>query len=177
DFDAATEPNHVEAGFPTGCVTCHGDQATTWEGAEFDHSSFPLQGRHQTAACADCHTNGVYQGLASDCVSCHRREYDQTTDPNHAAAGFPTDCTTCHGTQATTWEGAQFDHSSFPINSGAHRGLACSDCHLSSNYLQFSCIDCHEHDRASTDRHHREVGGYVYESQACYSCHPNGRGD
>jgi hypothetical protein len=24
---------------------------------------------------------------------------------------------------------------------------------------------------------HDDVGGYVYESQACYSCHPDGRAD
>jgi hypothetical protein len=25
------------------------------------------------------------------------------------------------------------------------------------------------------DNKHKDVGGYVYNSQACYSCHPNGR--
>jgi hypothetical protein len=27
------------------------------------------------------------------------------------------------------------------------------------------------------DDKHREEGGYVYESNACYSCHPDGRAE
>ena len=144
DFDDARDPNHVEAGFPTDCVTCHGDQATTWQGAEFDHSSFPLKGQHQTAACLDCHTNGVYQGLASDCVSCHRKDFDDARDPNHVEAGFPTDCVTCHGDQATTWQGAEFDHSSFPLK-GQHQTAACTACHTNGVYqgLASDCVSCH----------------------------------
>ncbi len=41
--------------------------------------------------------------------------------------------------------------------------------------MVFTCTNCHG--RAETDDEHRGVGGYRYESVACYSCHPNGRAD
>jgi hypothetical protein len=42
-------------------------------------------------------------------------------------------------------------------------------------YTVFSCVTgCHS--RASTDSHHSGVNGYRYDSAACYSCHPTGRG-
>ncbi len=68
-----------------------------------------------------------------------------------------------------------FNHK-FPIQSGKHAGFACSDCHLNANYNVFSCIDCHAHSKSDMDDKHDDVGGYSYNSQACYSCHPNGRG-
>jgi hypothetical protein len=38
----------------------------------------------------------------------------------------------------------------------------------------FTCFTCH--DRAGTDSRHSGVAGYRYDSQACYTCHPQGRG-
>ena len=68
-----------------------------------------------SVSCAQCHSSGVYAGLATTCVSCHLANYQKTTNPKHAAAGFPQDCSVCHST--TTWAGAVFDHSktSFPL--------------------------------------------------------------
>jgi hypothetical protein len=45
----------------------------------------------------------------------------------------------------------------------------------SGNFKAFECINCHQHDKASTDSHHRQVSGYSYSSAACYRCHPRGR--
>ncbi|MCI5055621.1 MAG: hypothetical protein MRY83_05900, partial [Flavobacteriales bacterium] len=52
----------------------------------------------------------------------------------------------------------------------------CSECHIqANNYAVFSCIDCHEHNNKNdVDDDHDGVNGYVYESNACYSCHPDG---
>jgi hypothetical protein len=38
----------------------------------------------------------------------------------------------------------------------------------------FSCTNCHEHNKTEMDSEHREVGGYVYNSVNCLSCHPKG---
>ena len=67
-----------------------------------------------------------------------------------------------------------------PIYSGKHEGEwnLCIDCHLGNNYSDFSCIDCHEHDnQADVDDDHDGVSGYVYNSDACFSCHPTGEAD
>jgi hypothetical protein len=99
-----------------------------------------------------------------------------TDDPNHATAGFSQQCDDCHSTNA--WQPASLDHDDFPIFSGRHAGewSACTDCHTNpADYTVFSCIDCHEHDDPVdlADKHEDEPG-YVYESTACYACHPSG---
>jgi hypothetical protein len=246
EYQRTTSPNHASAGFGTDCATCHGEAASSWTGASFDHNRFfPLNGRHRAADCTQCHPNGRFAGTPSNCVDCHRADYDRTTSPNHRQGGFSTDCASCHGTQANGWTGASFNHNQFfplqgahraldcqachargynlprdcfgchapdyngarnpdhvrngfptscenchlpghsswsqavfqhdfPIDSGAHARFDCVECHQSST-REFSCILCHEHEKNRMDEKHHEVGGYVYNSQACYSCHPNGR--
>ncbi len=181
DYTAASDPDHRAAGFSTDCESCHA--VSTWGDGRFDHAAteFPLTGSHAPLPCAACHADRVYAGKPSDCYSCHRDEYETTSDPNHRAAGFPTDCAACHGTNR--WGDAEFDHDAlyFPIYSGPHREAwsDCSDCHLNpSNYSFFSCLDCHEHsDQQDVDDDHSEVSGYSYDSMACYQCHPQGRSD
>lgn len=178
DYDGTTNPNHRAAGFPTDCAMCHNMRA--WRPAAFDHNrtGFLLTGAHRTIPCASCHVGGRYSGTPADCYSCHQKEYQSTTSPNHIAAHFPTTCSSCHNT--TTWQGAVFNHTWFPIFNGKHAGKwsSCTDCHVNaSNYTVFSCTTCHEHDRAKVDPKHREVRGYTYSPTSCYSCHPTGQGD
>jgi len=174
DFSGTIDPNHLAAGFSTTCELCH--NTSGWPGAVFDHSTtrFPLLGAHTTATCISCHVGDVFAGTPTDCFACHSTEYQSVTDPNHLAAGFSTTCEDCHGN--TTWTGATFDHS-FPIYSGAHnpeRWDSCSTCHTNpSNFTVFSCLSCHSASETNDD--HSEVGGYVYESISCYSCHPTGQ--
>ena len=117
--------------------------------------------------CGACHAADTYAGLDPACASCH--------EPDRPAGHFVgTDCGTCH--VATRWEDAVLDHD--PFFPTPHHGVsACADCHIGGDTSTFSCIDCHEHSRAETDGHHREVGNYRYESQACLDCHRNGEGD
>lgn len=177
NYSAATSPNHATGGYPTTCQDCHSTSA--WRPASaIDHSKtrFPLTGAHQGTDCVRCHVGGRFAGTPTDCVSCHQTNYDATTNPNHRASGFPTDCQSCHTT--ATWLGAVFDHSRFfPITSGRHRGIACATCHTNSaNYAVFSCLNgCHA--RSSTDNEHRGTSGYIYDSAACYRCHPRGSED
>ncbi len=173
-YQNTKNPNHAAAGFPTTCETCHQAASPTWS-ASFNHNSvFPLVGLHATQACSACHVNNVYKGTPRDCYGCHRTAYQNTRNPNHAAAGFPTTCETCHRATDASWAQGTFNHTWFPIASGRHAGNPCSACHTNpANYKVFTCLTCH--DRGRTDPDHRNVRGYVYDSQACYSCHPQGR--
>jgi len=246
DYNGTQDPDHRRLNFPTDCVQCHGTNADSWDDAEFDHSGFPLKGQHKIIDCLECHVDGQYEGLSTECISCHLDDYNRTTDPDHKDAGFPTDCEQCHGTSANSWEGAAFDHNAtwplrgahtmldcsschsqgydlprdcygchvqdyettrdpdhsvtgfptdcvlchfpshvswtqavfnhqFPVSSGNHGQLDCTDCHITSNFREFTCIDCHAHQRTRMDNEHDDVAGYSYNSQACYSCHPQGR--
>ena len=172
---AVKNPDHDAAGFSRQCESCHAP--TTWNRARFDHakSRFPLTGAHVTAGCQECHADRVYAGKSSACVSCHQGDFDRATTPPHATS-FPTTCTACHTT--ATWSGAKFDHDGpfFPIYSGAHRGRwnSCATCHTNpATFAEYTCLSCHQ--QTETDGHHRGVSGYRYQSQACYSCHRNGR--
>lgn len=148
DYNGATSLNHVALNVSTSCELCHG--TVTWSGANFNHV-----------------------GITAACVTCHLADYNATTSPNHVASGFPQSCEDCH--QTTSWFGAVFQHS-FPINAGDHAGLNCTDCHVTpGNFMTFSCIQCHEHNQADMDDKHDDVPGYVYQSSACFLCHPDGQ--
>ncbi|MCB9883167.1 MAG: hypothetical protein H6834_15370 [Planctomycetes bacterium] len=169
EYNATIDPNHMQAQFPTTCDACHGTSG--WNGAFFNHATYPLTGKHAQTACMACHVGGVFQGTPRLCADCHLDEYNATTDPNHVASGFPTACDSCHDTNR--WEGAQFNHR-FPLR-GRH-DLACIECHPNPNSFQtFECINCHAHQRNEMDGKHREVRGYSYVSAECVRCHPNGR--
>jgi nitrate/TMAO reductase-like tetraheme cytochrome c subunit len=173
DYDRTTDPNHSDAGFPTDCRACH--TTTAWEPASFDHNAtaFPLTGQHRTLDCLACHSSG-YTGTPTDCVACHQADYNGTTDPNHMASNFPTTCQNCHTSNG--WSPSTWDHEPlFPIRSGAHSGISCTECHVApTDYSNFECILCHEHNADDTNRDHNEVGGYEYLSSECYRCHPRG---
>jgi hypothetical protein len=115
--------------------------------------------------------------LPTTCIGCHQTDYNNTTNPGHAAQAqfFPTTCTTCHST--TAWTGATFNHTQytrFPVNHGNANGV-CATCHTNSNdYSVFQCTNCHT--KSNTDGQHGGVKGYVYNSVNCYQCHSSGGG-
>jgi len=144
DYNEAREPNHITAGFPTTCETCHKFSDTSWDQGNFNHSTFPLAGRHTTQPCAACHKNNVYRGTPRTCVGCHLSDYNGTRDPNHATAGFPTTCDTCHRFSDTSWDQGVFGHTSFPL-AGTHSTQPCANCHTSGVYrgTPRTCDGCH----------------------------------
>jgi len=179
NFVAATSPNHVEAGYSTNCIECHFSNAYSWIGAGINHDFFPLREGHEIADCNQCHKNGNFESISNACISCHEPNYQATQNPNHQQLDFSTECDQCH-TLSPDWRPAEFkshDNQFFPIYSGKHNGEwnSCADCHTNtSSYGEFSCINCHEHEKSKTDEHHGEVQGYSYNSIACYVCHPTG---
>ena len=178
NYNATTNPNHVADNIPVTCSDCHTINPG-WKPAIFPtHDNyFALIGAHATINCEQCHNGNYTNNLPNTCVGCHLANYNNTTNPPHASTGFGTDCQTCHS--QTAWTPATFNHDGqfFPIYSGKHQGTwnLCTDCHTnSSNYQIFSCIDCHDHNQADMDSKHSDVGGYTYNSIACYECHPTG---
>jgi hypothetical protein len=45
------------------------------------------------------------------------------------------------------------------------------------NFKHFNCLGCHEHSMSRMNGAHDDVRGYVYDSNACYNCHPTGVGE
>jgi NMD protein affecting ribosome stability and mRNA decay len=180
DYTSTNNPAHAAAGFPTTCELCH--DTTAWTNSTFNHNNtaFPLTGSHQVPprVCTDCHVNSNYTTLPTTCIGCHQMDYNNTTNPGHAAQSqfFPTTCQNCHNT--TAWTGATFNHTQytrFSVNHGNANGV-CSTCHINSNnYAIFQCTGCHGGNNAANFRH-PQVNGYVYNSNNCYQCHPSGNG-
>ncbi|MEO8099459.1 MAG: hypothetical protein ABI811_17300 [Acidobacteriota bacterium] len=170
DFQKTTNPNHVAAGFPQSCETCH--TTTRWAPATFNHNTstkFPLTGKHTAAACASCHVGGKFSGLGTACSTCHLPDFQKTTNPNHAAAGFSQTCETCHTT--TQWSGAAFNHNTtkFPLT-GKHTAAACATCHVGGKFagLGTACSTCHLPDFQKTTNPNHAAAGFP---QTCETCH------
>ena len=168
-YQGSQNPNHIAAGFPNTCATCH--TANGWRPATFDHGKtrFPLTGKHQTVSCANCHVGGKYAGTATDCVSCHQAKYQATKSPNHVAAGFPTTCATCHTTNG--WTPANFNHSTtrFPLT-GKHQTVACASCHVGGKYkgTPTDCYACHQSKYQATRNPNHVAAGFP---TTCLTCH------
>ena len=178
DYTSTTNPDHANVGYSTDCASCHTTNPG-WTPATINHDFFPLTLGHDLQDCNQCHTTSNYADADPNCVSCHQNDYDNTNDPNHLAAHFPTDCVACHTTNPG-WTPATFDHDGqyFPIYSGPHvEGAAwndCIECHTNpNNYSEFSCFQCHT--QPDMDDKHKDENGYDYVSSLCLECHPNGR--
>lgn len=182
DYMNAKAPDHIAGNYSTNCVDCHNINAFSWGGAGINHAFFPLIESHNID-CAQCHIQGQpYNSISQECSSCHLTDYQQALNPNHQAVGFATQCNECHDF-SPDWKPATFpnhDGQFFPIYSGKHKGEweSCTDCHSnSSDFGQFSCTGCHEHNQSDMNEEHGGVNGYVYDSKACFECHPSGDGD
>ena len=168
DFQATRNPDHVAANLPTECGGCH--TAAGWSPAGFAaHDQFwPLEGKHEAAACESCHANSVFAGTARTCNGCHLPDYQATQDPPHAAAGFPKTCETCH--DAFAWAPSTFDHDTYWPLAGKHQAVACESCHAGGTYAgtERTCEGCHLADyQTTTDPNHAAL----QFPTACGGCH------
>jgi hypothetical protein len=173
-YNQATDPNHAAIGIPITCATCHTTNPG-WKPAAFpDHNTyFPLTGAHTTAGCNSCHANG-YAGTPTACSACHIGTYNQTTNPNHTAAGIPTTCGDCHTTNPG-WKPASFpDHNNYYPLTGAHATVDCYSCHQ-NNYSNTpnTCVGCHQNNyNQTTNPSHTSLG----LSTNCTTCHTTNPG-
>lgn len=87
------QKDDVHNGTQPNCSACHTQHF--WEATHFRHSltRFPLRGSHRTLDCNECHTNGIYKGLSTTCVSCHLSDFQANPVP-HVSGN--TSCTDCH---------------------------------------------------------------------------------
>jgi uncharacterized protein (TIGR03437 family) len=168
NYNATTNPNHAASGYPTGCDACH--TTTAFRPASVDHprQRFPLSGGHATLQCAQCHKDGQLSGLNGTCSTCHLPQFNATTNPNHAAAGFPQTCDSCHTTAG--WKGAANRHERFPLT-GKHTQTACLSCHADNRFAGTPavCSSCHlPRYEATTNPNHR-ANSYPLDCQLCHS--------
>jgi nitrate/TMAO reductase-like tetraheme cytochrome c subunit len=202
-------PLAVTREIPNGsCFRCHKTPADlTLGNVTFSHQT------HQSQNCIACHVRLVHRdvnppyykspGGMSTCLECHNGQ----TAPSqcstcHAPAHEPRgECSNCHNTES--WTAGAGEHP-FP-RTGAHAGLACTDCHVSKPGVSLipgtqlpqadpACISCHgDHHTGLTDCAgchtpegwtpvnftHPQVGEHYPSGERrldCANCHPNGYG-
>ncbi len=170
NYNAATDPSHAANQLPHACQQCH--STSHWDPSTFNHSStsFPLAGAHVSVNCAQCHTNGQYQGgTPTQCYSCHQADYQGVTDPNHVTNQFSHDCLQCHSVNA--WNPATFNHNltDFPLT-GAHVNATCAQCHVNGQYqgTPMACYSCHQADYQGALSPNHVQGQF---SHTCSQCH------
>ena len=169
------------------CASCHPDHAgrefslISWpehDPERFDHTlaGWPLDGRHRTIKCADCHKAAFrtgpaaglspqpdaapgWTGLESTCTACHTDVHRRSLSQR---------CLSCHNTEH--WSPAPtFDHakSDYPLT-GKHRDVRCASCHkpaagdtvpVFKPVAHRDCAACH------ADPHHGRFAG------PCGDCH------
>jgi predicted CXXCH cytochrome family protein len=174
NYFATTKPNHAQSGFSVNCEECHSINSFdwNWNGSNIDHSFFPLSAGHAIADCKRCHTNGTYSNISRECSSCHLANYNQTTNPNHLSAQFPTTCYQCHTTNPD-WKPATFNHTNFPLTSG-HALTDCNQCHINGNYTNTSteCVSCHLANYNQTTDPNHVSAQYPTTCGECHTTNP-----
>ncbi len=169
DYERSQNPNHLGAGMPTSCETCHRPSDLNWR-STFNHASvFQLVGVHSTQPCASCHKNGVFGGTPRDCYGCHKTDYERTLAPNHLSAGFSTSCDSCHRAADPNWH-TTFNHNAIFQLVGLHATQPCAKCHVNNIYkgTPRNCFGCHQSDYTGTTNPNHAAAGF---STTCESCH------
>jgi hypothetical protein len=164
--------------FIQSCQSCH--STAGWKkislsavNERFDHSTtkFPLEGKHISVDCAQCHVNGDFKKPLAfqKCMDCHK------PDPHNGQFAKRPDqgeCASCHnvnGWKPSTFTVKEHAASDYPLQ-GGHVRLECAQCHIPKGKatlfkIKFErCTDCH------SDRHAGQFAAAPYFN-ACDRCH------
>jgi hypothetical protein len=177
------------APYQNRCEQCH--SVAEFRPAHFAlarhrETRFPLTGAHLAVPCAQCHQEQPRDSVIPvkfkfedrSCTACHNDPHSGQFREQMAAKradGRAAGCEACHTT--VQWKELRgFDHAKtkFPLL-GAHRAVACVDCHRPSNlettleHVNFSavpiqCSGCHNDVHAGQFAGRRDVTD-------CSSCH------
>ena len=134
----------------TDCVSCHSDHKGVKPFRPISHFSHNLLEPTLQKQCENCHSN--------------------PGDSLHMK--FDVKCAQCHSQEA--WIPATFDHEKY-FRFDRHHNTECATCHVSNDYVTYTCYGCHEHSRSEIREEHVEEGIYDYEN--CVECHRSGDED
>ena len=158
--DHAYMAEHVDV-YGVDCTRCHNGNNRL---ADFNHEEvYVLDGAHQQAKCADCHSHQMTAETIEGCSSCHE-------DPTLHAGQFGLDCTRCHNT--TAWQPALLTKHTFILDHGGTEISECHTCHTDTFAVK-TCYNCHDHQPADMEAAHLKEGITEYEN--CAQCHPTGK--
>ena len=174
--DCHSDPHH--GSFPQGCESCHNTE--NWKkislatvGRNFDHSKtkYPLQGKHATVDCAQCHAGGDFKKPVAfaTCVDCHKQDPHNGQFAKRPGGAECAGCHTVEGFKPSTFTAKEHSASAYPLE-GKHFAVDCAKCHIPKGKdtvfkVKFArCTDCHK------DEHEGQFAGAPYLN-ACERCH------
>ncbi len=152
-------PDPHRGNLGTDCRRCHSEERRFRE-VDFNHdlAAFPLTGAHREVACAECHGEGRWKGIAfAACRDCHQDRHSPS---------LGTRCEQCHATEGWTVHGAQqrfHSEGARFVLEGRHLTVPCTSCHPDGRFRGVAfdqCRRCH-----TADPH---AGQFP---QDCASCH------
>ncbi len=159
-----------ESNFGADCLACHDGLDTM---TRFNHrvTKFPLDGGHVQTPCANCHVNGQFQNVSTDCFACH-------AEPAAHNGLFDPDCSLCHTT--ISWKPAIMDGTAFDHTENTRFSLNRHPIHFDSSPL--TCAECHSEDMRAfklddcAGCHGQQDEQFMGEHQtlfgsACLDCH------
>jgi hypothetical protein len=145
------------------CRQCHDG---TGRMAGFTHDQvWPLAGEHSVLECAACHEDYQFVKTPSECAACHE-------EPEIHQGIFGFSCHYCHTSEA--WLPARLRAHTFPLDHGAEAAQECETCHQSANYVEHTCIQCHEHPLQEMEPAHADVDMNNVPLSQCITCHLHG---
>ncbi len=139
-----------------------------WTVETHDGTNFPLVGRHRTAACAECHLKGVFEGTPTACEACH---WDRRQDDRYRLR-LGAHCGDCH--TPTSWKNVPpnaWDHETMTgfRREGIHRTLDCADCHGEDfRTAGPDCYSCHEESYGNAKDPDHAAGGFPRDCTICH---------
>jgi len=175
-IDCHKDPHH--GSFTQPCESCHstvGWKKISLQGVNerFDHSKtkYPLEGKHTTVDCAQCHANGDFKKplVFGKCSDCHKPDPHNGQFAKRHGGGECFPCHTVQGWKPSTFGVKEHATSAYPLQ-GGHARVACDKCHIPKGKdtlfkVKFDkCTNCH------TDQHAGQFVGAPYFN-ACDRCH------
>jgi hypothetical protein len=174
--DCHADPH--KGSFAQTCQSCHGTGG--WKrvsleniNEKFDHSrtKYPLQGKHRSVDCLQCHANGDFKKPLEfqTCAGCHKP--DPHSGQFAKRPGGP-ECASCHtveGFKPSTYGVKEHAVSAYPLEF-KHATLQCGQCHTPKGKdtqfrIKFGlCTDCHK------DEHNGQFAAAPYQNR-CEQCH------
>ena len=170
----------------SGCHNLEGFKPSTFGLKEHASTAYPLQGKHGSLQCAQCHIprgkETVYKIKFDLYLDCHKDEHQA----QFAAAPYLNHCEQCHtleGYKPSTFGLVRHKQTQFVLT-GAHLAVTCQDCHKPGpqaatevktaavyHFSNLSCITCHEdpHREQFRERMQRAINGKAPGCEACHS--------
>ena len=156
------------------CERCHTNASWIVSNIKQIHqqSRFPLIGSHNQVDCYQCHKSASrlrFDPMRSDCIDCHLTDFNNASNPSHAASNFSKDCSLCHN--EINWQSSTFNHnaSGFPLT-GGHFGVACVKCHANGyTSTPTACVSCHLTNYNATTNPNHITAKFSTDCQTCHN--------